>query len=115
VILLQFPLSSLSDLRLVIAYGLELQEEERKRSMMMIFVENLWERTKLKRTSLNFYASVLVFQKFILILRVWWWMWWNWYETENFCGGFDSVVAVLDSVTVVMEFCYGGDWREKFC
>ena len=28
---------------------------------------------------------------------------------------FDSVVAVLDSVTVVMEFCYGGDWREKFC
>jgi hypothetical protein len=41
VILLQFPLSSLSDLRLVIAYGLELQEEEGKRSMMMIFVENL--------------------------------------------------------------------------
>jgi hypothetical protein len=42
-------------------------------------------------------------------------MWWNWYETENLCSGFDSVVAVLDSVTVVMEFCYGGDRREKFC
>jgi hypothetical protein len=38
-------------------------------------------------------------------------MWWNWYETENLCGGVDSVVAVLDSVTVVMEFCYGGDWN----